>query len=55
MVDEEQLAIAVASKKIKKFTVADFMTEEDLNSQAMRLEFSDKPIEDDMEARQSRV
>ena len=47
--------VDVAPKKIKKFTVADFMTDEDLNSQAMRLEFSDKPLMDDMEARQSYV
>ena len=44
--------VDVALKKIKKFTVADFMTDEDLNSQAMRLEFSDEPIKNDMEARQ---
>ena len=54
MVDEEQLVIvAAAPKKNKKFTVEDFMTDQDLNSQAICLEFSDKPVEGDMETKQS--
>ena len=54
MVDQEQLVIvAAAPKKNKKFTVEDFMTDQDLNSQAICLEFSDKPVEGDMETKQS--
>ena len=53
-VDLKQLVIAAPKKTTKKFTVADFMTDEELNSQAaICFELSDKPNEFEVEAKET--